>query len=71
MRSHIFVHGATTKYFSNSFVFKRRLKRKDFREIVRLTWAQQVPSSNLGAPTTLCFLFSHHLETPAFLLNPL
>jgi hypothetical protein len=30
---------------------KMRLKRKDFQEIVRLTWAQEVPSSNLGAPT--------------------
>src|SRR6267143_1825645 len=37
---------------------KMRLKRKDFQEIVRLTWAQEVPSSNLGArPKHLaCFL---------------
>src|SRR6266852_4593670 len=31
---------------------KLRLKRKDFREIVRLTWAQEAPGSNPGAPTT-------------------
>ncbi len=30
---------------------KQRLKRKDFQEIARLAWAQDVPSSNLGAPT--------------------
>jgi len=57
MRSHISVHRATTKYFYNSFVSKLRLKRKDFQEILRLPWAQEVPSSNLGAPTNLCFLF--------------
>jgi hypothetical protein len=34
---------------------KLRLQRKDFQEIVRLTGAQEVPSSNLGAPTkTAC-----------------
>ena len=37
---------------------KRRLKRKDFQEIARLAWAQEVPSSHLGAPTNLLFLFS-------------
>ena len=58
MRSHICVHRATTKYFSNSFVLKLRLKRKDFQEILRLPWAQEVPSSNLGAPTTYFFVFN-------------
>lgn len=28
-----------------------RLKRKDFPETVRLTWAQEAPGSNPGAPT--------------------
>jgi hypothetical protein len=37
---------------------KTRLKRKDFQEIVRLTWAQEVPSSNLGAPTKISRVFS-------------
>jgi hypothetical protein len=27
------------------------LKRKDFQEIVRLTWAQEAPGSNPDAPT--------------------
>jgi hypothetical protein len=57
MRSHILLHPATTKLFAKPFVFSTKLKRKDFQEITRLAWAQQVPSSNLGAPTNLCFLF--------------
>jgi hypothetical protein len=28
MRSHIFVHSATTKYFSNSFVFKTKIEKE-------------------------------------------
>ena len=37
---------------------KLRLKRKDFQEILRLPWAQEVPSSNLGAPTKTPLVFS-------------
>ena len=51
MRSHISVHRATTKYFSNSFVFKTKIEKEGLPEIVRLAWAQEVPGSNLGAPT--------------------
>ncbi len=32
---------------------KLRLKRKDFREIVRLTWAQEVRGSNARAATNI------------------
>ena len=28
MRSHISVHGATTKYFSNSFIFKNNIEKE-------------------------------------------
>jgi hypothetical protein len=28
MRSHIWVHRATTKYFSNSFVFKTKIEKE-------------------------------------------
>ena len=31
---------------------KHRLKRKDFREILRLPWAQEASGSNPGTPTT-------------------
>jgi len=37
---------------------KPRLKGKDFEEIARLPWAQEVPSSNLGAPTTYFFIIN-------------
>ena len=37
---------------------KPRLKRKDFQEMARLAWAQEVPSSNLGAPTKIYSVFS-------------
>src|SRR5712692_8224718 len=45
---------------------KTRLKRKDFQEIVRLTWAQEVSGSNPDAPTNL-FLIS--TETRCSWLN--
>ena len=43
---------------------KQRLKRKDFQEIARLAWAQEVPSSHLGAPT------NHFLVCLSATLNP-
>jgi hypothetical protein len=51
-RSHTFIHVATTIFLLSLLFSKQRLKRKDFQEITRLAWAQEVPSSNLGAPTT-------------------
>jgi len=41
------------KVFLTLLFSKQRLKRKDFQEIARLTWAQEVWSSNLHAPTIL------------------
>ena len=37
--------------FFSLICFKQRLKRKDFPGMIRLTWAQEVRSSNLHAPT--------------------
>ena len=34
MRSYISVHGATTKYFSNSFVFKNEIEKEGLPEEV-------------------------------------
>jgi D-arabinose 1-dehydrogenase-like Zn-dependent alcohol dehydrogenase len=45
------------------------LKRKDFQEVARLAWAQEVPSSNLGAPTKTTLLLSYnsqHNRSPYF-----
>jgi hypothetical protein len=57
--------GATLGYmvplpnFLLTHVFsKTRLKRKDFQEIERLTWAQEAPGSNPGAPTKTSRVFS-------------
>jgi len=54
----LFAYGATFSYIvplpniSLTRLFSNLgLKRKDFQEIARLAWAQEVPSSNLGAPT--------------------
>jgi hypothetical protein len=33
MRSHISVHRATTKYFSNSFIFKNEIEKEGPRDI--------------------------------------
>jgi hypothetical protein len=52
MRGHIFAHHATTKYFSNSFVFKTEIEKEGLPgDITPALGAQEVPSSNLGAPT--------------------
>jgi hypothetical protein len=37
---------------------KTSLRRKDFQGVARQGWAQEVPSSNLGAPTTYSFIFN-------------
>jgi hypothetical protein len=58
MRSHVSVHRATTKCFSNSFVFKNEIEKEDFQEILRLPWAQEAPGSNPGAPTKTSRVFS-------------
>jgi hypothetical protein len=44
---------------------KTRLKRKDFQEIAPLAWAQEVPSSNLGAPTKTSRVFSSGYAKPS------
>ena len=58
MRSHICLHHATTKYFSNSFVFKNKIEKEGLPRHSRLAWAQGGPSSNLGAPTIYFFVFN-------------
>src|SRR6266403_4199737 len=61
----LYACGATFRYivplpniFLTRLFSKLRLKRKDFQEILRLPWAQEVPSSNLGAPTTYFFIIN-------------
>jgi len=42
-----------------------RLEKKDFREGCCLPWAQEVPSSNLGAPTNLLCYLRAFLKSPS------
>jgi len=68
----LYACGATFPYtvpLPNIFVthlFSRQtLKRKDFPEIVRLTWAQEAPGSNPGAPTKTARVFSLVYQNPS------
>ena len=63
IRSHISVHRTTTKYFLTRLFSKMRLKRKERQEILRQPWAQEVPSSNLGAPIKIPRVFSLAYQT--------
>src|SRR5882724_1609642 len=74
----LYACGATFRYtvplpkiFLTRLFSKLRLKRKDFQEILRLPWAQDVPSSNLGAPTkNISRVFFYLLKAP-FTSNPI
>jgi hypothetical protein len=54
--THAEPHFRTSCHYQNIFLTrsfsKHRLKRKGFREMLRLPWAQEAPGSNPGAPTT-------------------
>jgi hypothetical protein len=67
----LYACGATLPYtvplpniFLTHLFSKTRLKRKDFQEVGRLAWAQEVPSSNLGTPTTYFFVFNELFPIP-------
>jgi hypothetical protein len=49
---HIFVLLPTTKSLDKSFVFKNDDAKEGLKKMTRLAWAQEVPGSNPGAPTT-------------------
>ena len=70
MRSHIFIHLVLLFLLLSLLFSKWRLKRKDFQEIVRLSWAQEAPGSNPGAPTkNISRVFFYLLKAP-FTSNP-
>ena len=61
----LYACGATFRYtvplpkiFLTRLFSKLRLKRKDFQEILRLPWAQEVSGSNPDAPTKTSRVFS-------------
>jgi len=69
MRSHISVHGATTKYFSNSFVFKNEVEKEGLPRDITPALGAGGPELKSRRPDQFMFFLSHHLETPAFLLK--
>ena len=58
MWSHISVHGATTKFCDNPFVFKNAIEREGLPRDGKPDLGHEVPSSNLGAPTKTSRVFS-------------
>src|SRR5882762_8984865 len=71
MRSHVLAHSATTKYFSNSLVFKTKIEKEGLPRGSTPALGAGGPRFKSGRPDQFTFFVSHHLETPAFLLKPL
>ncbi len=71
MRSHISVHRATTKYFSNSFVFKNEIEKEGLPRDITPALGAGGPEFKSRRPDQSMFFVSHHLERTAFLLKPL
>ena len=67
MRSHIFVHRATTKYFSNSFVFKTKIEKEGLPGDITPALGAGGPEFESRRPDQSMFFVSHHFETTAFL----
>jgi hypothetical protein len=65
MRSHISAHRATTKYFSNSFVFKNEIEKEGLPRDSTPDLGAGGPSSNLGAPTNLFCCLGASLKSPS------
>jgi hypothetical protein len=69
MRSHISVHRATSKYFSNSFIFKNKIEKEGLPRDSPAGLGAGGPEFKSRRPDQSMFFVSHHLETPAFLLK--
>jgi hypothetical protein len=71
MRSHISVQRATTKYFSNSFVFKNKIEKEGLPRDSPAALGAGGPEFKSRRPDQSMVLVSRHLETSIFLLKPL
>ena len=71
MRSHISAHRATTKFFSNSFVFKTEIEKEGLPRGSTPDLGAGGPEFKSRRPDQSMVFVSHHLETHAFLLKPL
>jgi hypothetical protein len=66
MCSHLSVHRATSKYFSNSFVFKTEIEKEGLPRDSTPALGAGGPEFKSRRPDQFMFFVSHHLETPAF-----
>ncbi len=65
MRSHISVHRATIKYFSNSFIFKTEIEKEGLPRDITPALGAGGPGSNPGAPTKLFkYLAEQSISSP-------
>ena len=71
MRSHISVHGATTKFCDNPFVFKNAIEKEGLPRDSTPDLGAGGPEFKSRRPDHCMFCFFYHLEMIAFLLLPL
>jgi hypothetical protein len=71
IRSHICVHRATTKYFSNSFVFKTEIEKEGLPGDITPALGAGGPEFKSRRPDHFMFFVFHHLESIVFLLLPM
>jgi len=70
MRSHIFVHRATTKYFSNSFVLKTEIEKEGLPGDITPALGAGGPRFKSGRPDQKYRVFFYLLKA-AFTSNPI
>ncbi len=70
MRSHIFVHRATTKYFSNSFVFKTEIEKEGLPGDITPALGAGGPEFKSRRPDQFIVFVFCHLEILPFLPRP-
>src|SRR5258707_1260813 len=70
MRSHISVHHATTKYFSNSFIFKTEIEKEGLPRDSTPDLGAGGPRFKSGRPDQFISFVYRHLAAASFLVSP-
>ena len=71
MRRHISVHRATTKYFSNLFVFKTKIEKEGLPGDITPALGAGGPRFKSGRPDQFMFFLSYHLAMRNLWFSPL
>ena len=71
MRSHIRLHHATTKYFSNSFVFKTKIEKEGLPRDSPAGLGAGGPEFKSRRPDQTMLFVLHYLEGPIFFVTAL